>query len=84
MSPDPSPEPWDEWREKVDAKLKEVREMMKSHERACDAHNVRLFVIRIYYHITRPLLSWKITSKRFDTMSAIYGTHIGRNETFLI
>ena len=37
---DPSPEPWDEWREKVDIKLKEVREMMKSHERACDQHNV--------------------------------------------
>ena len=42
---DPSPEPWDEWREKVDAKLKEVREMMKSHERSCDALNVRIFVI---------------------------------------
>jgi len=41
----PSPEPWDEWREKVDAKLKEVREMMKSHERACDALNLRQKVI---------------------------------------
>ena len=41
---DPSPEPWDEWREKVDAKLKEIREMMKAHERACDKRNVSIFV----------------------------------------
>eukprot|EP00795_Rhopilema_esculentum_P016230 gene16230-7604_t len=41
----PSPEPWDEWRERVDIKLKEVREMMKSHERACDQHNLKQKVI---------------------------------------
>ena len=45
---DPSPEPWDEWREKVDTKLKEVREMMKAHERACDAHNVSFLILEIF------------------------------------
>ena len=39
---DPSPEPWDEWRQQVDDKLKVVREMMKAHERACDERHVSI------------------------------------------
>eukprot|EP00794_Sanderia_malayensis_P011311 gene11311-12493_t len=41
----PSAEPWDEWRLAVDKKLKDVREMMKAHERACDAKNLKQKII---------------------------------------